>query len=159
MNERKPYPLNVTVLRRVLIAADDVIHFAVAAVLIASAAVVLVRALPNLFDPGMDAVLHLLHDVLFVLIVMELLWPVVRFLKREPFSLSPFLYVGIMSSTRRLLLVEAEHSVVGRAAEGRAAGGNWYVLAELGVNVGIILALAFALRLLAPTEHSGRPSH
>ena len=159
MSAVRPYPLNVKVLRRLLLAADDVIHFAVAAVLVASAATVLVRTLPNLLRPGMDAILHLLNDVLFVLIVMELLWPVVRFLKREPFSLSPFLYVGIMSSTRRLLLIEAEHSMVNRMAEGRGAQPNWYVLAELGVHVGIILALALALRLLAPTEHSGRPSH
>ncbi len=154
--EGKPYFLNVKILRQILIAADDLIHFAVAAALMVCAALILGRTLPNLFHPDTGAILHVLNDVLLALIVMELMWPIVRFLKRKPFSLSPFLYIGIISSTRRILLIEAEHSMLPRL-EGHIAGWAelWPVLAELGANVAIILILALALRLLADRATSG----
>ncbi|NOY46166.1 MAG: hypothetical protein GXP50_12070 [Deltaproteobacteria bacterium] len=149
----KPYPLNVRFLRRVLIAADDLAHFAVALVLLVCAGVVLVRAVLHLGDPSLASVLEVLNDLLLALIIMELLWPVVRFLKREPFSLNPFLYVGIISSTRRILLIEAETSLVSRAHEG-AWSSLWPPLVEIGANVAVILVLAVALRVVS----SPRPS-
>jgi uncharacterized membrane protein (DUF373 family) len=149
MNEKR-YLLNVKLLRQMLIAADDLMHFAVAAVLMVCAAIILVRTIPNLFHGETAALLHVLNDVLLALIVMELMWPIVRFLKRKPFSLNPFLYIGIISATRRILMIEAEHSML--ASLGNHAKGwheLWPVLAELGANVGIILVLALALRLLS----------
>ncbi|MCF6289624.1 MAG: phosphate-starvation-inducible PsiE family protein [Desulfobacterales bacterium] len=147
---KKTSLLNVTLLRRLLIAVDDLIHFAVAVTLMICAALILVRTIPNLFHPDSSAILHVLNDVLLALIVMELMWPIVRFLKREAFSLNPFLYIGIISSTRRILLIEAEHSMAARITSGGAEWqALWPVLVELGVNVGIILVLAIALRLLS----------
>lgn len=147
---KNPSLLNVTLLRRLLIAADDLIHFAVAVTLMICAALILARTIPNLFHPDSSAILHVLNDVLLALIVMELMWPIVRFLKREAFTLNPFIYIGIISSTRRILLIEAEHSMAARIT-GRGADWQtlWPVLVELGVNVGIILVLAIALRLLS----------
>jgi uncharacterized membrane protein (DUF373 family) len=150
--DRKPYFLNVKRLRQVLIAADDLMHFAVAAALMACAAFILVRTLPNFLHADTVAILHVLNDVLLTLIVMELMWPIVRFLKRKPFSLNPFLYIGIISSTRRILMLEAEHSMLSSFGEhGKEWTELWPVLAELGTNVGIILLLAIALRLLSPS--------
>ncbi len=154
----RSYPLNVRFLRRVLIAADDLAHFAVALVLLVCAGVVLVRAVLQLGDPSLASVLEVLNDLLLALIIMELLWPVVRFLKREPFSLSPFLYVGIISSTRRILLIEAESSLASRAH-----GGEWSTLwpplVEIGGNVAVIFVLAVALRIISgPRPSSADPA-
>jgi uncharacterized membrane protein (DUF373 family) len=143
------YFLNVKLLRQLLIAADDIMHFAVAATLMVCAAVILVRTIPNFLLGDINAILHVINDVLLALIVMELMWPIVRFLKRKPFSLNPFLYIGIISSTRRILMIEAEHSMI--TSHGKSAGewhALWPVLAELGTNVVIILVLALALRLV-----------
>lgn len=155
MNEKRSL-LNVKLLRQVLIAADDIMHFAVAAVLMVCAAIILVRTIPNLFHGETTALLHVLNDVLLALIVMELMWPIVRFLKRKPFSLNPFLYIGIISSTRRILLIEAEHSMLA-SLSGKIFKWEetWPALAELGVNVGIILVLAIALKLVATREEEG----
>lgn len=151
--EKKSYFLNVKFLRQLLIAADDIMHFAVATVLILCAALILVRTIPNFTHPDKLAILHVLNDVLLSLIVMELLWPIVRFLKRKPFSLNPFLYIGIISSTRRILMIEAEHSFLSSLDHCAVAWPElWPVLAELGVNVSIILVLAIALRLLGCRE-------
>jgi len=148
-DRQKPYFLNVKLLRQVLIGADDLLHFAVALVLAICGIFVLVRTMPNLLHPGIKNLLQVLNDVLLVLIIMELMWPIIRFLKRKPFSLNPFLYIGIISCVRRILLIEAEHSMIDQAA-GHAAGWDslWPVLVELGANVVIILVLALALRLV-----------
>jgi uncharacterized membrane protein (DUF373 family) len=111
---------------------------------------ILIRTIPNLLHPDIKTLLHVLNDVLLVLIVMELMWPIIRFLKREPFTLNPFLYIGIISCIRRILLIEAEHSIVSQAADYKAELETlWPVLVEMGTNVFIILILAVALRILA----------
>ena len=155
MEEKKPYFLNIRFLRTLLIAADDIMHFSVAAVLLICAAVILIRTLPNLLHADTLGILHVLNDILLTLIVMELLWPIVRFLKRKPFSLSPFLYIGIISSTRRILMLEAEHSMLAKLKETAANWPDlWPMLAELGANVAIILVLAVALRLVSGADLS-----
>jgi uncharacterized membrane protein (DUF373 family) len=147
--EGKKSHFNVRILRKVLIAADDIIHFVVAATLLVCAALILARTLPNLFHADTTAILHVLNDVLLALIIMELMWPIVRFLRREAFSINPFLYIGIISSTRRILMIEAEHSMLSRINDTAAAWSEvWPALVELGANVGIILILALALRIV-----------
>ena len=150
MEKKKSYFLNVKFLRKLLIGVDDLIHFAVAMVLAICGGLILIRTIPNLLHPDIKTLLHVLNDVLLVLIVMELMWPIIRFLKREPFTLNPFLYIGIISCIRRILLIEAEHSIVSQAADYKAKLETlWPVLAEMGTNVFIILILAVALRILA----------
>jgi uncharacterized membrane protein (DUF373 family) len=155
----KKHSLNVQFLRRFVIVCDDLMHFAVALFLLVCSAIVLVRAVPNLFHNGTAGILATLNDVLLALIFLEILWPVVRYLRREPFSLNPFLYVGIISSTRRILLIEAEHSVAARVAEGAASTLDWQVPVQLGVNVGVILVLAVALRLTSPRGVGNEEGH
>jgi uncharacterized membrane protein (DUF373 family) len=150
MEKKKSYFLNVKFLRQLLIGVDDLIHFAVAMVLAICGGLILIRTIPNLLHPDIKTLLHVLNDVLLVLIVMELMWPIIRFLKREPFTLNPFLYIGIISCIRRILLIEAEHSIVSQAADYKAELETlWPVLTEMGANVFIILILAVALRILA----------
>ncbi|NTV13217.1 MAG: hypothetical protein HGA96_04715 [Desulfobulbaceae bacterium] len=146
---KKPYFLNVKLLRQVLIGVDDLLHFAVALVLALCGVIILLRTLPNLLHPDIATLLQVLNDVLLVLIIMELMWPIIRFLKREPFILDPFLYIGIISCVRRILLIEAEHSMVAKAV-GHEAGWEviWPMLTEMATNVVIILVLAIALRLI-----------
>ncbi|MBU0485934.1 MAG: hypothetical protein KKB30_15630 [Proteobacteria bacterium] len=153
--EKKPYLLNVKFLRQLLIVADDLMHFIVAVTLLVCAALILVQTLPNLVHPDIKTLLHVLNDVLLVLIVMELMWPIVRFLKREAFTLNPFLYIGIISCIRRILLIEAEHSMLAQIG-GHVMdwSSTWPVLAEMGANVGIILALALSLRVLSARDKS-----
>lgn len=147
--EKKGYALNVKLLRQLLIGADDIIHFSVALTLMVCASLVLIKTFANFLHPDTLSLLRVVNDVLLALIVMELMWPIVRFLKRKPFSLNPFLYIGIISSTRRILMIEAEHSTLSGLGEHAVTWQEtWPVLVELGVNVTIIIFLAIALRLL-----------
>jgi uncharacterized membrane protein (DUF373 family) len=148
--EKKNYFLNVKILRQLLIAADDIMHFIVASTLLVCAALILFRTIPNLLHPDTTAILHVLNDVLLSLIIMELMWPIVRFLRREAFSINPFLYIGIISSTRRILMVEAEHSFLSRLHDKTSPWADvWPALAEVGANVGVIMILAVAIRVLS----------
>ncbi|TAL17968.1 hypothetical protein EPN96_03330 [bacterium] len=149
------YSPNVNILRKIIIAIDDLMHFFVALILLLCVALVLFRAATHLPDAELTGILHTVNDVLLALIFLEILWPVVRFLRRSPFRLNPFLYVGIMSSTRRILIIEAEHSVMSRAAVGEFNGLNWQVPLELGVNVVVILILAVALKLIGEKPDEG----
>ena len=93
---------------------------------------------------NVTSILLVINDVLFVLIVMELLWTVIRYLKRQEFSLKPFLAIGIISSLRRILMVEAQMSMDRHT--------DYYPLAELGVSTGIVLVLVFSYYLMTRVE-------
>ncbi len=89
------------------------------------------------------AVLVLMNELLLVVILLELYRTIINFLKSRTISLEPFLHIGIIASVRRLLTIGAEMTL---QAGITADQYNQYLLDQL-VNVGVILALVFALFL------------
>jgi uncharacterized membrane protein (DUF373 family) len=88
------------------------------------------------------------NDLLLVLIIMEVIGTVRTYLAGGHTSLRPFLYIGIISATRRILAVGAEAALRGTRSDvdfGRE-------MAELGVNAAVVLALAIALFLFRPAN-------
>ncbi|MBN2808973.1 MAG: hypothetical protein JXR80_05725 [Deltaproteobacteria bacterium] len=119
---------------RQLFNLDEIVHILVALLLVFIALCMLGHTatyFARLDD--VHSLLKAVNMVLLVLIVMELLWPVLSFLKKEPFTLNPFIYVCIISSIRRILIVEAEMSI-----------GHYdhkaYAM-EIGISVGTILIM------------------
>ena len=135
----------VCTVRRALIYADDVIHVLVALALLVSAVFMLVFTATNFRDMSVSSTLLVINDVLFVLIIMELLWTVIRYLKRQEFSLKPFLAIGIISSLRRILMLEAQMSMTDHTDNTR--------LIELGISTGIVFVLVIAYYLMHKTEN------
>lgn len=140
---------------RGLFRIDELLHILVAVALIVISVCLLGHAVVQFVaHPAIHGLLRAVNVVLMVLIVLELLWPVLTFLKRDPFSLNPFIYVCIMSSIRRILLVEAEMSI-GRYDH------HAYLL-EVGVSVGTIFVMILVHyiynkgRLLEKQVHEGR---
>jgi uncharacterized membrane protein (DUF373 family) len=74
--------------------------------------------------------------VLLALIILELLWTVVRFLKKQKFLLGPFLAIGIIAGVRRILLIEAQTSLMEQTPIER--------LYEIGLITIVILILIIA---------------
>jgi len=134
----------VSRIRKLLIFSDDVIHVLVAGALLVSAVFMLVLTAAKLADINVSSILLVINDVLFVLIIMELLWTVIRYLKRQEFSLKPFLAIGIISSLRRILMIEAQMSMAG--------GHDQYPLVELGVSTGIVFVLVIAYYLMSKVD-------
>ncbi|MEK6673479.1 MAG: phosphate-starvation-inducible PsiE family protein [Nitrospirota bacterium] len=96
--------------RVLLVRIDVAFHVMAALLLLVSCSFIFYYAILNIVDPSRDSVIHLVNDVLLALIILELLWTVIRFLKKQKFILAPFLAIGIIAAVRRILLIEAQTS-------------------------------------------------
>lgn len=92
----------------------------------------------------LGAGLKLLNDLLLVIILLELFRTVVRFLQTEILALEPYLAVGIIACTRRILTSSAELS---HLPEITSELFNRYLL-DVVVNVGVILVLIISIFLI-----------
>lgn len=88
--------------------------------------------------------LKLLNDLLLVIILLELFRTVVRFLQTEILALEPYLAVGIIACTRRVLTASAELSHLPQVTNDQF----YRYLMDVGVNVGVIMVLIFAVFLV-----------
>jgi uncharacterized membrane protein (DUF373 family) len=88
--------------------------------------------------------LKLLNDLLLVIILLELFRTVVRFLQTEILSLEPYLAVGIIACTRRVLTASAELSHLPEVTNEQF----YRYLMDVGVNVGVIMVLIIAVFLV-----------
>jgi uncharacterized membrane protein (DUF373 family) len=100
------------IFRKVLVKIDIVFHVIAALLLLVACGFILFYAFLNILDPSPSSIIELVNDVLLSLIILELLWTVIRFLKKQRFSLGPFLAIGIIAAIRRILLIEAKTSLM-----------------------------------------------
>jgi len=158
--------------------AEDIVHYAVALLLVGVAAVVLVGSVTDFFDTGSAAprpavgaeptttvaghpaaqstggrsfaerVTAVINSVLFVIIVMEILRTVVAHFDDAGLQLKPFLIIGIISAVRHILTVGARESL------GATEDASHFRQAqmELGVNAAVVLALVVGLVLVWRSE-------
>ncbi|MDX9714279.1 MAG: phosphate-starvation-inducible PsiE family protein [Dissulfurispiraceae bacterium] len=114
-----------------LIKIDMFFHGIAAILLFIACGYVLYYAGANLADPTRVSVIALVNDVLLALIILELLWTVIRFLKKQKFSLAPFLAIGVIASIRRILLIEAQGSALDSITHDK--------LIEIGVTAVVVI--------------------
>ena len=140
----------------VLEAADAIVYAMVGVVFLLAALGMLGYSLvafpASLRDTGFAlAIVTLVNDLLLVMIIMEVLRTVLSYLQERATSLQPFLFIAAISATRRILAIGAQMSV-----SGDTLSPNKFrqAMIDLGANAGAILAIAFALYLLArrPTD-------
>ena len=97
-----------------------------------------------------QAIITLVNDLLLVMIIMEVLRTVLSYIEERGASLRPFLFIGAISATRRILAIGAETSISGD--KGVSHDEFTRRLVDLGVNAGVILAIAVALFLLSQRD-------
>jgi uncharacterized membrane protein (DUF373 family) len=142
MDEKKP---DIIEIFRVLLVKTDVIFHVIAAVLLLIAcSFIFYFAILNVLSPSRFAIIHLVNDVLLALIILELLWTVIRFLKKQKFVLAPFLSIGIIAAIRRILLIEAQASYMEHVPIEK--------LYEMGLSGLIVVALMIAYYLSAKSH-------
>lgn len=100
------------VFRKLLLQIDVIFHILAALLLLIACGFILFYALLNVLEPSRSSMIAMINDVLLALIILELLWTVIRFLKKQKFSLGPFLAIGIIAAVRRILLIEAQTSLM-----------------------------------------------
>jgi uncharacterized membrane protein (DUF373 family) len=125
--------------RKLLLYFDILFHVIAALLLLVACGFILYYAFLHILDPSRDAVIALVNDVLLALIILELLWTVIRFLKKQQFSLGPFLAIGIIAAIRRILLIEAQSSLMEHTPVEK--------LYEIGLSAGVIIVLMVAYYL------------
>jgi uncharacterized membrane protein (DUF373 family) len=92
----------------------------------------------------LPAGLKLLNDLLLVIILLELFRTVVRFLQTEVLTLEPYLAVGIIACTRRVLTASAELSHLPAITETQF----YQYLMDVGLNVTVIMVLTIGVFLI-----------
>lgn len=116
-----------------IIKADMLLHMVVALVLIASCFVIAWFAFEDMLPLSRASVIHVINDMLLILIILELLWTVIRFLKKKKFVLGPFFSIGIIAALRRILLIEAQTSTADHVEMEK--------LYEIALSAGVVLIL------------------
>lgn len=122
--------------RKFLVNVDIAFHIIAAFLLLAACGFILFNASLNLLEPTRVTMIALVNDVLLALIILELLWTVIRFLKKQKFTLGPFLAIGIIAAIRRILLIEAQTSIMEHVSAEK--------LYEIGLSAGVIIVLMAA---------------
>ncbi len=89
----------------------------------------------------LPAGLQLLNDLLLVIIILELFRTVVRFLQTEVLAIEPYLAVGIIACTRRILTASAELSHLPEVTKELFDRYIW----DVTLNVAVILVLIIAV--------------
>jgi uncharacterized membrane protein (DUF373 family) len=120
------------------------LHVFAALLLLIACGVILYYAFLNVLKPTRASMIALVNDVLLALIVLELLWTVIKFLKKQKFTLGPYLVIGIIAGIRRILLIEAETSLMKHTPVEK--------LYELGLSVVLIITLMAAYYLSVKAE-------
>ena len=92
----------------------------------------------------LPAALTLIHDLLLVVILLELFRTIINFLKTHVITLEPFLYICIIASTRRILTTGAQIAYLEDLTD---KVFNRYLL-DMGANVLVIVALVLAVFLV-----------
>ena len=88
--------------------------------------------------------LRLLNDILLVIILLELFRTVIRFLQTEVLDLEPYLAVGIIACTRRVLTASAELSHLTAMTDTQF----YQYLMDVGLNVVVIMVLVVGVFLI-----------
>jgi len=130
-------PSKVTELfRKLLINIDITFHIVAAFLLLVACGFILFNAALNILEPSRASMVSMVNDVLLSLIILELLWTVIRFLKKQKFILAPFLAIGIIAAVRRILLIEAQTSAMAHTPVEK--------LYEIGLSAVVIIILMAA---------------
>ncbi len=99
---------------------------------------------------SIQSLMLLTHDLLFVLILLELFRTVINFLKSHVITLEPFLYIGIIAATRKILVGGA---VLGNVDEASSEAFSRY-LWDMSLNVGVVVLLVMSVFLYKFTKRA-----
>ena len=128
---------------------EDVVYVGMGVLLAYSAAALLVTGAWELWQATLhgvplEGVIGLLDRTLLVLMLVELLYTVRVSFRQHALLPEPFLLVGLIAATRRILVVTAEFSLKGDKGPGHFREG----MMEIGLLTLMIVALVGSLLLL-----------
>ena len=123
---------------------DDIILVLVALGIMTLAIILLIESFSDFYYFESHSIPHIISELMFVLILMELFRQVVRQLKRHSFSLSPFFFIGVIASIRGILLVQMRLAIGG--------GDVWTELLQIGIYAVVVLIMAISYYFSSKVE-------
>jgi uncharacterized membrane protein (DUF373 family) len=134
---------------------EDAVYAGMGVLLAFSAAALLVSGALELWTTTMQgaslkAVVALLDRTLLVLMLVELLYTVRVSFRQHALLPEPFLIVGLIAATRRILVVTAEFSLKDAAQATRFRDG----MLEIGLLTVMVVALVASLLMLRSRDRS-----
>jgi uncharacterized membrane protein (DUF373 family) len=137
------------VVARAFSLVEDIVYVGMGVLLAFSAGALLVAGAAELWRATiagvpLEAVIGLLDRTLLVLMLVELLYTVRVSFRQHALLPEPFLLVGLIAATRRILVVTAEFSVKGEADPSKFRNG----MVEVGLLTLMVVALVGSLLML-----------
>ena len=137
---------------------EEVFHIVLGACLLGIAIVALYSSVMRVFetDPFFPTgMIQAINDILFIIIILEILRTVVARYTDGVFQLQNFLIIGVIAAVRHILTVGASMTL----ASGKSQSEFDRAVVELGVSAGIVVALVFAIFLArASNNFPSKPS-
>ena len=147
---RKPVAGMRLKISHVFTGVEDVVYIALGLLLAASAGVSLVNGAAAFWaairsDAPMRDIVNMLDRILLVLMIVELLYTVKVSFREHALVPEPFLIVGLIAVTRRILVVTAQLAVLLEKPDDNLFRS---AMLELGVLTVMVLALVASLWIL-----------
>ncbi len=153
-----------TVISRAFTLVEDVVYIGIGVLLTFSALVLLVNGAVGLWRATIEGaplpgVINLLDRTLLVLMLVELLYTVQVSFREHTLLPEPFLIVGLIAATRRILVVTAEFSVTGKdGAPDRFRNGMLEIALLTLMTVALVASLLMFRRARDPGKASASRS-
>lgn len=125
---------------------EEVFHIVLGVFLLAIAAAALYFSVVRVFETTPffpTGMIQAINDILFIIIILEILRTVVARYTDGVFQLQNFLIIGVIAAVRHILTVGASMTL----AAGKTQAEFDRAVIELGVSAGIVVALVFAIFL------------
>lgn len=153
MPEKKPVIRKSVVPARWAEGMEDVFHIVLGVFLFGIAVAALVFSLIRVFTTAPffpTGMIQAINDILFIIIILEILRTVIARYTDGVFQLQNFLIIGIIAAVRHILTVGASMTL--GAEKPREAFDRAVI--ELGISSAIVVALVFAIFLAKAPEKS-----
>ena len=153
-----------TLIARAFTLVEDVVYIGIGVLLTFSALVLLVNGALGLWRATMEGaplpgVINLLDRTLLVLMLVELLYTVQVSFREHTLLPEPFLIVGLIAATRRILVVTAEFSITGKdGAPDKFRNGILEIALLTLMTVALVASLLMLRRVRDPAKVSASRS-
>ena len=125
---------------------EEVFHIVLGVCLLGIAIAALYFSIARVFETSPffpTGMIQSINDILFIIIILEILRTVVARYTDGVFQLQNFLIIGVIAAVRHILTVGASMTL----ASGKSQSDFDRAVIELGVSAGIVVALVFAIFL------------
>ena len=125
---------------------EEIFHVVLGAFLLGIAIAALFFSVTRVFETSPffpTGMIQAINDILFIIIILEILRTVVARYTDGVFQLQNFLIIGVIAAVRHILTVGASMTL----ASGKSQEDFNRAVIELGISTGIVVALVFAIFL------------